>query len=543
MTMSEPDSVSNMPGEAPPGEDTEGCACVIASYAAAAPEVSAATKDASRRIMMTPALGDFLELRFVNMGPEPTQPDDRSAAVRQITRGLLASDTGAGRQYFAIVVADASAALAQDVLAACSQSSFLGKLPMRLHGIAMREDRGLARDTVRDEQVAVAAAGAWGHDCLVGELRRYADELMRYFADNEQGLPREEFDSHRREYEEVASGEPGDEAPISAVDAAAGTAQQVMGTSRPTAGMHASSDDLSTRDSPVPAMPPSAMPPDASTAASPQSEASAAPATGRLAPAELAAAKAPPLPAVSVSPGQPGPREAETRPRRPRLRHLLDARWRHAKSPEPVAAEQVSAAPVRGLAYLLIAGEAVARDPAARQRGKAALLAVDHRMAELRQADYTVRLLEGSEEALRGESRPAGQLSKRDIRNSVPDTDFAGVLKEIRRLLRQDVARYARSEKPMARPAVVFFASDPPLADPVTAEAFARLVHEASIIWVLPQGVRRLMSSVFTDLDGTHVFGDGEGVADDIAELLVADATVAASSPREQPEAEVPRVP
>ena len=95
---------------------------------------------------MTPALGDFIELNFLSMGPEPGESGDRSAALRLITQNLLASDPGVGRSYFALVVADRSAAEVERVLAECARYPFLNALPIRLLGIAMQEDRHYAQD-------------------------------------------------------------------------------------------------------------------------------------------------------------------------------------------------------------------------------------------------------------------------------------------------------------------------------------------------------------------------------------------------------------
>jgi hypothetical protein len=152
------------------------------------------------------------------------------------------------------------------------------------------------------------------------------------------------------------------------------------------------------------------------------------------------------------------------------------------------------------------------------------LFAVDQKIAALQQAVYTVRLLEGDEEALRGEARPAGRLSRRDVKRSVFDADFAEVLSQIRKIMRRDVVRTTASDKPLAQPTVMFFGPEPPLADSVTAEVFGELAQEASVVWVIPRGARDLLSSAFTEPANAHVVDDGAGAADDIAELLIAGA-------------------
>jgi hypothetical protein len=242
-----------------------------------------------------------------------------------------------------------------------------------------------------------------------------------------------------------------------------------------------------------------------------------------------APAEAPLSPTADALPDLPGPADSESAPARPRLLRLLDARWRRAKPAVPTVADQAATTTVSGLAYLLIIGEAITDDPEAWQRSRAALLAVDQKIAALRRAAYTVRLLEGDEEAMRGEERPAGQLSKRNVRSPVPDADFAGVLNEIRKLVRRDIARYAGSGRLTTRPAVVFFTSEPPLADSVTAEVFGEFAQEALVIWVVPKGARDLMSPTFTEYDDSFLVEDGDGAAGDIADLLIADATAVPS--------------
>ena len=140
MTNSEPDALMAVGGEVP-GADTQGCRLVVASYEVAAPLVSAATAETARRIMGTPALGDFMELRFIDMGPRPELPGNRSTAARLILEELLAPGGESGRNYFAVAVADRSAAEVGLVLTECVHTPFLNTLPVRVHGIASVDDR------------------------------------------------------------------------------------------------------------------------------------------------------------------------------------------------------------------------------------------------------------------------------------------------------------------------------------------------------------------------------------------------------------------
>jgi len=507
MTTSHPDALPAISGEMILGEDTAGCVCVVASYVAVASLVSAATEDAGRRVMMSPALGDFVELTFVSIGPEPGQSGDRSAAVRRLTKSVLESDSQAGRSYFAVVVADPSAAEVERVLIECANSPFLAQLPIHLHGIAAREDRSNARNIVGSRQVAVADPGGWGQEYLVGELRRYADGLMRYFAAGQEGLSRSALDSIRARYEDYAVREHGEESPVPSVAAAAET--PALPTSSGVSGPVVVSPSPAAGPL-IPGPPSSAAqpsPPADVQLRRPDSLAQAVPGVPAYAPAVQAEIQQ--LPAA-----------------RPRLGRLLNPRWHRARPPEPAAADQAVAPRVSALAYLLVVGDEIADDPAAWQRSRTALLTVDEKIASLRQATYSVRLLQGNELALRGETRPAGQLSRRDVKAPVSDADFAGVLAELRTITRRD---FAHSTKPAARPAVIFFVSEPPLADSVTAEAFCELAGQATVIWVIPKELMDLMSSVFTNCDGVHVVEDGDSATDDIADVLNAN-TIAADT-------------
>src|SRR5207249_4155791 len=100
----------------PPDPDSDGCLCVVASFLGAARAIEEVTQAAAKRVMMSPVLSDFVEFRFADLGPQPGPGDDRSAAVRRATNALLNPRGIAGRNYFALVVVDRSAAVAEQVL-------------------------------------------------------------------------------------------------------------------------------------------------------------------------------------------------------------------------------------------------------------------------------------------------------------------------------------------------------------------------------------------------------------------------------------------
>lgn len=490
MTNSEPDALMAVGGGEVPGSDTQGCRLVVVSYEVAAPLVSAATAETARRIMGAPALGDFVELRFVDMGPRPEPPGNRSAAARLILEELLAPGGDSGRNYFAIAVADRSAAEVELILTECVNTPFLNLLPVHVHGIASVDDRRSPSEVVSGASIAIATSGAWNYSDLVDELRRHANELLVHFAAGGQGLSHSQLDSLRDSYEQyilLGHGEESAEEPGAAVP-----------------------DELPAVPAP-PALPDILAPeppPSAARAATAPAEASTGEATTG------ARSTAPDLPTPAAAP----PPVAPPLMRLPRW--LPGPPWRRGKQPEsgPGAPAEAPSAP--GLAYLLITGNEIADDPASWQRSRAALLRLDAQIAAIPRAAYQVRVLQGDEEALHGELREAGQFAKKDLKHPVTDTDFAAVLDEMRALLRRDITRVTASGEHLARRVVVIFAADPPLADSITADVFSRLAQQATIVWVLPKPAVAMLSRSFTESPHVHVLIEHDDVADEIAALL-----------------------
>jgi hypothetical protein len=525
VTGSEPDALMAIVDGEVPGSDTAGCRLIVASFEAAAPLVSSATADAARRIMMAPALGDFMELRFVDIGPRPGPSDNRTEAAQLILEELLSLGDEFGRNYFAIAVADRSAAEVELVLTECVNAPFFNELPMRMHGIASLDDRRSATEIVSGASIAIAASGAWSHSDLVDELRQHANDLLGQFAAGQQGLSQGELDSVRARYEQhVMLGhgkEPSEDPGAAAPD------------ELPAEPAPAAQPDILASESPEPDAPAEAAPAGASTAEAARAEvapAGAAPAkasTAEASTAEASTAEAGTADANATEPGTAEPSPAPDLPasapapslvRLPRWLH--DPPWRRGRQPESAAATQAEAPRISGLVYLLITGDEIAGDPVSWQRSRAALLKLDAKIATIPQAAYQLRALQGDAEALRGELRGAGQVAKKDVRHPVADTDFAAVLEEMLALLRRDLTRTTAAGDPPMRTVVVFFALDPPLADSVTADVFSHLAGRAMVIWVVPKEAIALLSGSFTQPPNVHVLPEHEDVADEIAGLL-----------------------
>ena len=375
----------------------------------------------------------------------------------------------------------------------CANDPFLATLPIRLHGIASLDDRQSERDAFPGTSFAMAPSGAWGYSRSgrrTASLRRRAATPVRA---GQRGLSHGELGSLRASYERQGAIERGERSPDEE-EAAGPEAAELPSPPAPAAQL------------------------DVLAAAPPQ-----------LVPAQPRSAGSSPPPAADSAPAQP----AASAPPLARLpRRLLELGWRrHGKQPGSGAGAPAEAPRPTGLAYLLVTGEDVADDQAADQRSRAAMLRVDAKIAALSHAAYLVRVLQGDEEKLRGDMRPAGQLSRRDIRQ-VAYTDFAAVLEEIRALLRRDLVHAAGSGAALVRPVVVFFVPDPPLANPVAVDVFSRLAQEARSSGSCRSEARALLVPAFGELPHVSVRPDDEDVADEIADLLTpATCAIAADAP------------
>lgn len=465
----------------PPDPDSAGCLCVVASFVSAARTIDEVTAEAAKRAMMSPVLSDFIEFRYADLGPQPGQAGDRSAAIQRVTDALLNPQSIAGRNYFAVVVVDKSAAVVEQVLTDCAASPFLAALRMRFLGIANSDDRpgrGLVREAGSFPDVVASPTGVWSKkEDLVDVLRRFADELQRYFsARHEPGLSAEELGELRVRYRQHT-------APQLAPD--------------PSQGRDMLAGDPSNAQQP------------------PQHQHPQSQSAGQEAGEDASAAE-------SVPSGQPESAGPVSRARRwfPELRRR---RGQQPEAGEPEGGPQDAEPKAEGLIYLLIVGDERCRDEAALNRSRSALLEIDKKIAELPGFAYQVRMLYGDEDGLRGDLREAGQLGRRDVKRTVASVDFAAVLESVRASLKRDRVPL-KSADATAWPAVVFLTPEPPLADTVAAELFRGLAQEASIIWALPKSAKALLSGAFTDAPGVQVIADDPAVADEIAALLSSGA-------------------
>jgi hypothetical protein len=215
-----------------------------------------------------------------------------------------------------------------------------------------------------------------------------------------------------------------------------------------------------------------------------------------------------PSPATSA---RPGSRRIPARPR-----------WRR-RAAEPGADDPAigtqGEAGTAGLVFLILTGEDSSDGRGSWRRGRSVLLELDKKIGTAPGIAYQVRALQSNEDTAKSELRRAGQLSRHDIKRSAADLDFARVLGIAREVMKRDLAILKLSAKRVARPAIVFFAADVPLAEPIAAEEYDELAQEASITWVMPEHLADLISSVFAGGDARIII-DHKAVADEVFNLL-----------------------
>lgn len=455
------------------GDDSESCLCLVASYSKRAELIAKVTAEAEQRLSLSPVLGDFLALRYLDLGPEPGQMGDRQRPARKVAAELRAAAIDAGRNHFALVVIDKSAVTIEQVLASCGADPFLAGFRMRLAGIASNDDR---TDSDRYSDIAASPAGAWSDPLdLVAALHRQCEELLRYFAARrEPGLTPAELDTLKDAY---ASGDD-DEITNPADDAAAPI------------------DLLDT----------------ASRAA--WSTPSDVPAAIAESPAPLPVASAPAPGQSAASAGLGGA-----------VSRLFGGPRRRGQQPPPSTPPATPAPPDSlGLVYLLTLTEPGMGEAMGQGRLQAVLRDVDKGLAVRQDRAYQVKLVYGSDDELRGDRQPAGLLNRRAARRSVQFTRFDEVVNAVRAVLHRDLAGVEATAKsmglPVARPAILFLATDPPMADRRSVGAFSELAAEATVIWLVPRKSEALVNPAFGERGPATVLGESDSAADRVCEII-----------------------
>lgn len=475
MTAGDPLAGSLAPAAMLVEDDTEDCLCLVAGYAKDDGLIARVTAEVTRRVTMSPALGDFLRVRHVDLGPQSGSAGDDSLPVRRIVGDLMTVKQKAGRSHFALIVIAKSAVTIEGLLAGCTAEPFLAGLRMRLAGIASSDDRKPGGGLV---DITSSAEGRWRDEReLIDALCQRCEELPHYFATRgEPGLTRAELATLRHAHAQPATDGAGPE----------GEAADLPDEAPP-------SDVL--EDAPEV---PITVPHQDVALADPADTGTTEPAAGRR--SVVSAARR-----LPVIPGR-----------------------RRKQAGKPVAQEAADAAnsarKAMGLIYLfIIVDQDSAADPSL-GRLQDALRDVGRRLAAQPFCEYQVRVIHGSDSHLRGELLAAGRLPRRASKRLVKTSDFAVMLRGIRTSLRRDrelVQTIATAEGlTVAQPAIVIFTADPPMADIDAAEVFGDLAAEATVVWVVPGKLEGLVSPAFAEAWGAKVLGEHQAVADEVLDVI-----------------------
>jgi hypothetical protein len=485
VTAGDPLTGSPGPSAVLADDDTESCLCLVAGYAKGDGLIARVTAEAERQVMMSPMLGDFLQLRYVDLGPRPGPGGEQSGPVRRIVADLMAAHETAGRSHFALVVMAKSATAIEELLISCAAEPFLAGLRMRFAGIASSDDRSADQGF---GDITSSPEGRWRDEReLIEALRQRCEELPRGFAARgEPGLTRAELATLRQAHEQpVAEGD---------------------GTEDGTGGMTDESAVPDVLDD-VPEAAAMASGPGPAAVEAPADAADGAP--GRSVPGRLTASRAP-----SWRPAVPwrrrkqpaGPGDAE------------------GAAPAEPAPETPEAPKAMGLVYLLMIVDQNAAADAAAGRLQAALLDVDRRLAEEPSCGYQIRVIHGGDGYLRGQLQDAGTLGRRAAKRLVKTGDFAALLKGIRGSLRRDrgliEAIATAAGRIVAPPAVIIFTADPPMADLDATTVFHDIAAEATVVWVVPGKLEGLVSPAFGAVCGAAVLGQHQAVADEVLDRI-----------------------
>jgi hypothetical protein len=489
-------------GPAPGEPDSRTCVLVVAAYADAAPPVELGAGQAADRIMMSPALGDFIVPRFAPLGKAPAAPSGpggHAAAAARLADELTSPGQAVGAIFFALVIADPSAAAVTSLAEACRANPVLAQLRLRYIGLADVEDRddgGAAGSPGPAPWLTVSPDGGRSSREIADEVVSYAEDLLRYFAtapepgfspDGLMLLRRSLTASRPASAPHLADAGPLDPGPLDAGEAPA-PAPEAGGElpDAPPAGLH---------------------PPPVRTAPPPPTSGAVPPVT------------APPVTAPPARPADSLRRAARRA-----------GAWRpgRAAGPDPGGGVPIAGpAPVPALAFLVLTCLDSAAARSSLSRGRELLRQIDKQLAADAAVSYWVRALQGTADTAASTCQPAGQLSRGRLRTRGAHDDFAQTLAEVRRLLDRDGQAVTRSAGAVPRAAVVIVALDAPVADASSVRLHEELRQDGLVIWVALGQARALLSGAFTD-GMPPPLSDAPDLADEVARMLTGYVTTAA---------------
>lgn len=143
------------------------CLVVVTAFDDVAPAVARVVAAAERGLAATPALMDFIELRFASAGPRPQTDEGHTAVVRALADELARPTRGAPENFLALVVIDDDAADVAALLDAAGTAFAGHELEIRLAGFAVAGD---------EQRAAGGAIGILGAEA--GLETRMTDALL-----------------------------------------------------------------------------------------------------------------------------------------------------------------------------------------------------------------------------------------------------------------------------------------------------------------------------------------------------------------------------
>src|SRR5579875_2394247 len=172
--------------------DSAACLLVICGYQKNSDTLHRVRDGVAERFLMSPSLGDFFEVRLVDLGPRSGQ---RTAEVAKLALELTSRPDDAARNFSALVVIDQSADVVEELLHSCYNDPVLHRLNTSYYGVARKENRpghSSAQDPSQPS-TPIAIVPKRNVEDLVAEVCNFAAKLLDDFGSGwKPGVPPDE---------------------------------------------------------------------------------------------------------------------------------------------------------------------------------------------------------------------------------------------------------------------------------------------------------------------------------------------------------------
>ncbi len=157
------------------------CLVVVVAYDDVAPAVSASVSQAMERLRLSPALDDFIELRFVAGGPRPGAEEEPDSLGGTILHEVARPTRGAPENYFGLVAVDDRPESVAGLLELCGGTLSEHELDVLSKGFAVKmPDRDAAQPPA---PITILGSRPHLEDRLAVGIRDFCEDLMRRYAD------------------------------------------------------------------------------------------------------------------------------------------------------------------------------------------------------------------------------------------------------------------------------------------------------------------------------------------------------------------------